>query len=155
MANEKIEFDFTEIFKDERIGFLSTIHAETGAIQQNAVSWIHGYKSNVLRIAVGTKAQMVTNIESNPNVNVSFFYDKKVVSFQAEANIITKKIPGVPFPLTLIELETDELHDIMFYGAEITQEPVYDKTYNEKAAKKLDVQVYEGMALDYEEVSSS
>ena len=61
MANEKIEFDFTEIFKDERIGFLSTVHTETGAIQQNVVSWIHGYKSNVLRIAVGTKSQIVTN----------------------------------------------------------------------------------------------
>ena len=40
MANEKMEFDFTEIFKDERMGFLSTIHKESGAIQQNAVSWI-------------------------------------------------------------------------------------------------------------------
>ena len=30
MANEKIEFDFTEIFKDERIGFLSTIHKDSG-----------------------------------------------------------------------------------------------------------------------------
>ncbi len=154
MANEKIEFDFTEIFKDERIGFLSTVHTETGAIQQNVVSWIHGYKSNVLRIAVGTKSQIVTNIEENSNVNFSFFYEKSVVSFQAKANIVTKKIPGVPFPLTLIELETDELHDIMFYGAEITQTPVYEKTYNVKAAEKLDVQVYEGMALDFEEVSS-
>ncbi len=154
MANEKIEFDFTEIFKDERMGFLSTVHAETGAVQQNAVSWIHGHKPNVLRIAVGSKAQIVTNIEANRNINFSFFYNKSVVSFQAEANIITKKIPGVPFPLTLIELETDELHNIMFYGAEITQEPVYAKTYNVKAAEKLDVQVYEGMALDFEEITS-
>lgn len=45
-------------------------------------------------------------------------------------------MPGVPFPLTLIELSTDELHDIMFYGAEIAQEPVYKKTYNIEAAKK-------------------
>ena len=56
--------------------------------------------------------------------------------------------------MTLIELETDELYDIMFYGAEITQEPVYEKTYNIKAAKKLDEQVYEGMALEFEEVTS-
>jgi Pyridoxamine 5'-phosphate oxidase len=154
MAQEKIEFDFTEIFKEERIGFLSTIHKETGAIQQNAVSWIHGYKPNVLRIAVGSKAQIVTNIESNENVNFSFFYKKTIVSFQSKGKIVTKNIPGVPFPLTLIELATDHLHDIMFYGAEITQEPVYEKTYNIEAAKKLDVQVYEGMALDFEEVTS-
>ena len=154
MAKDKIEFDFTEIFKEERMGFLSTIHSDTGSIQQNAVSWIHGHKPNVLRIAVGSKAQIVTNIEANPNVNFTFFYNKSVVSFQSKGNIVTKNIPGVPFPLTLIELETDELHDIMFYGAEISQEPVYEKTYNVKAAQKLDVQVYEGMGLDLEEVTS-
>ena len=154
MAKEKIKFDFTEIFKDERIGFLSTIHKETGAIQQNVISWIHGHKPNVLRLAVGSNAQIVTNIEANPNVNFTFFYEKSIVSFQSKGNIVTKNIPGVPFPLTLMELKTDELHDIMFYGAEITQEPVYEKTYNVKAAEKLDVQVYEGMALDFEEVTS-
>jgi hypothetical protein len=154
MANEKIEFDFTEIFKDERIGFLSTIHKDSGAIQQNAISWISGYKPNVLRIAVGSKAQIVTNIESNENVNFAFFYRKSIFSFQSKGKIVTKNIPEVPFPLALIELETDELHDIMFYGAEITQEPVYEKTYNIKAAKKLDEQVYEGMALNFEEVTS-
>jgi Pyridoxamine 5'-phosphate oxidase len=154
MVNEKVEFDFTEIFKDERIGFLSTIHKDSGAIQQNAISWIHGYKPNVLRIAVGSKAQIVTNIESNENVNFAFFYRKSIFSFQSKGKIVTKNIPGVPFPLTLIELETDELHDIMFYGAEITQEPVYEKTYNIKAAKKLDEQVYEGMALEFEGVTS-
>src|SRR3954452_19141716 len=154
MANEKVEFDFTEIFKDERIGFLSTIHKDSGAIQQNAISWIHGYKPNVLRIAVGSKAQIVTNIESNENVNFAFFYRKSIFSFQSKGKIVTKNIPEVPFPLALIELETDELHDIMFYGAEISQEPVYEKTYNIKAAKKLDEQVYEGMALDFEAVTS-
>lgn len=154
MAKEKIEFDFTEIFEAERIGFLSTIHKETGSIQQNAVSWIKGYKPNVLRIAIGSKTQIVSNIEANANVNFSFFYNKSIVSFQSKANIITKKIPGVPFPLTLIEIETDELYDIMFYGAEVTQEPVYEKNYNVKAAKKLDDQVYQGMSLDFEEITS-
>ena len=42
----------------------------------------------------------------------------------------------------------------MFYGAEITQEPIYEKTYNIKAAKKLDEQVYQGMALDFEGITS-
>ena len=84
MAKDKIEFDFTEVFKEERMGFLSTIHSETGSIQQNAVSWIHGHKPNVLRIAVGSKAQIVTNIEANPNVNFTFFYNKSVVSFQVK-----------------------------------------------------------------------
>ena len=88
MANEKIEFDFTEIFKDERIGFLSTIHKESGAIQQNAVSWIHGYKPHVLRIAVGSKAQIVANIESNENVNFVFFYKNQSFPFKVKEKLL-------------------------------------------------------------------
>lgn len=149
MAN--IQFDFTEIFAEERIGFLSTIHQDTGAIQQNAVSWIYAYQPNVLRVAVSTKAQIVSNIEANENVNFSFFYGKSIVSFQTKGKIVTKSMPGVPFPLTLIELEANDLHDIMFYGAEITQEPIYQKTYNIEAAKKLDKQVYQAMAINDEE----
>lgn len=150
----KIQFDLTEIFSAERIGFLTTIHNETGAIQQNAVSWIYADKPNVLRVAVSTKAQIVTNIEANENVNFSFFYNKSIYSFQSKGKIVTKNIQGVPFSLTLIELEANELHDIMFYGAEISQEPKYEKTYNIKAAKKLDEQVYQGMAMNYEEFVS-
>lgn len=143
-----IQFDFTQIFAEERIGFLSTIHKDSGAIQQNAVSWIYGYQPNVLRVAVSTKSQLVSNLESNTNVTFSFFYNKSIVAFQNKAKIITKNMPGIPFPLTLIELVADELHDIMFYGAEIAQEPTYHKTYNIEAAKKLDEQVYQSMAIN-------
>ncbi len=146
------EFDFSQIFADGRIAFLSTIHAETGAVQQNVVSWIHGYKPNVVRIAASTKSQLVSNIEANPHVNFSFFYEKTVVSVQSQAKILTKQLPGAPFALTVIEIEANELHDIMFYGAEIAQAPAYLKTYNNKAAQKLDEQVYAGLELDYEAV---
>ncbi len=146
-------FDFTEIFSSERMAFLSTIHHETGTIQQNVVSWITGYKPHVLRIAVSAKSDIVQNIERNPNVTCSFFYNKSVASFRGLARIVTRKMPGVPMPLALLELETSELHDIMFYGAEISREPAYSKTYNEAAAKKLDQQVYAAMALSHEELT--
>jgi hypothetical protein len=147
------EFDFTQIFIDERLGFLSTISKDSAEIQQNVVSWIYGYKPDTLRIAVSSKSDIVSNLESNSNANFAFFYNHSIASFRSKANIVTKKMPGIPMPLTLIELQTNELHDIMFYGAEISQEPVYRKTYNAEAAKKLDKQVYESMALSTEEIS--
>jgi hypothetical protein len=147
---KEIQFDLTKIFERDHIGFLSTIHKDSGAIQQNVVSWIHPFKANVLRIAVAAKSQIVTNIEENDHINFSFFYEKSIVSSQSKAKIITKKIPEVPFPLALIEFAVNELHDIMFYGAEIAHEPIHLKTYNNEAAKKLDIQVYQGMALNYE-----
>lgn len=148
-------FDFTEIFGSERLAFLSTIEKETGTIQQNVVSWISGIQPHVIRVAVSAKSDIVKNIEHNPNVTFSFFYNKSIVSFRCMAKILTRKMPGVPMPLALLELETDELHDIMFYGAEISQEPQYSKTYNIAAAKKLDQQVYAAMSLNEEELIES
>lgn len=145
------DFDLTHIFAEERLGFLSTIKKDAGTIQQNAVSWIYACKPNVLRVAVSTKSEIVSNVEFNEHVTFSFFFHKSIAAFRSQAKIVTKKMPGVPFPLTIIELQADELHDIMFFGAEISQEPVYQKTYNIDAAKKLDKQVYDSIALDYAE----
>lgn len=66
------EFDLTRIFADERLGFLSTIKKDTGTIQQNAVSWIYACRPNVLRVAVSSKSEIVSNIEFNENVTFSF-----------------------------------------------------------------------------------
>ena len=55
MAKEKMEFNFTEVFKEERMGFLWTIHSDTGSIQQNAVSWIETQSCNVLCIGILNK----------------------------------------------------------------------------------------------------
>lgn len=144
------EFDFEQIFANEKIAFLSTYNKETRRINKNVISWIQGASPTVLRFAVSTKSEIVSNIETHPSVSFSFFYDKKIVAFQADASIVTKQMADVPFPLTLIELETKQLEDIMFYGAEISQEPVFEKTYNLAAAKKLDGQVYASMALPYD-----
>ncbi|MEB3100857.1 pyridoxamine 5'-phosphate oxidase family protein [Ferviditalea candida] len=143
------DFDFGQIFNEERIGLLTTYNKQSGKIHQNAVSWIKGASAHKLRIAVSTKSDIVTNIEEHPQVTLSFFYDQKVIAFQSEAKLLTKQMEAVPFPLTLIEVETEQLQDIMFYGAAISQEPAYVKTYNLEAAKKLDQQVYASMALSY------
>lgn len=149
------EFDFTQIFAKERIGFLSTIDKISGDIQLNAVSWIYAYQPKILRIAVSTKSQIVKNVETHGQVNFSFFYEKAILSFQSKSKIITKEMSGVPFPLTIIEIEAVELHDIMFYGSEIIQEPIFQKTYKIEVAKKLDEQVYQSMALNYVNVEAT
>ena len=38
-----------------------------------------------------------------------------------------------------------EVRDVMFYGAKLAIEPTYEKTYDLRAAKKLDNQVLVGM----------
>ncbi|SDP16734.1 Pyridoxamine 5'-phosphate oxidase [Paenibacillus sp. yr247] len=147
MGQEKTILNFKDIFEKERMGFLTTFNKLTGNIHHNVVSWIAGVNQDTLRIAVSSKSDIVSNIESHPNVSFSFFFDEKVMAFQCEAIILTKEMKEVPFPLTLIELSAQQTEDIMFYGARISQEPVFEKTYNLKAAKQLDMQVYDSMMM--------
>ncbi len=55
--------------------------------------------------------------------------------------ILTDRMEGIPLKLTVIEVNVQEVRDVMFYGAEIATELTYEKTYDVRAAKKLDNQV--------------
>lgn len=63
-------------------------------------------------------------------------------SINGKANILQLAMEGVPLKLAKIEVDIEHVFESMFWGAKIVQEPVYEKTYNEKKAKELDEQVY-------------
>lgn len=47
--------------------------------------------------------------------------------------------------MAIIEIEVEDLRDITFYGAQITQNPQFIKTYKESLIKKLDNEVKEAV----------
>ena len=47
----------------------------------------------------------------------------------------------VPLKLAMVEITIEAVRDVMFYGSRISVEPQYEKTYDKKAAAKLDNQV--------------
>ena len=56
-----------------------------------------------------------------------------------------ERLSEVPLKLGLVEFKINEVRDVMFYGSKIVTEPQYDKTYDKKAAAKLDKQVMDAM----------
>ncbi|MFB7140558.1 pyridoxamine 5'-phosphate oxidase family protein [Gottfriedia sp. NPDC056225] len=136
------------LFEDcnkEKIVFLSTFNTEKNVPIMNAISWFTALDEKTIRFAVDQRSAILSNIEAVSGVSFSLFSNETVYNISGNATILTKQMPGIPLKLACIEVEINEVKNILFYGSKITAEPEYAKTYDERAAKKLDVAVLNGL----------
>ncbi|WP_088067789.1 PNPOx family protein [Gottfriedia luciferensis] len=148
MANSIEKTLSPALFEDcnkEKIVFLSTFSSEKNVPIMNAISWIVALDDKTIRFAVDQRSLILANIEEVKGVSLSLFSSETVFNISGNASILTKQMPGIPLKLACIEVEINEVKNIMFYGSKITTEPEYAKTYDERAAKKLDVAVLNGL----------
>ncbi len=129
----------------QKLVLLSTVDADTGAPQQHAISWIYAVDANTLRFAVDTRSRIVSNIVRNADVAISVFAAGSLFSVMGQAHVVLDLLPEVPLKLTCLDVRVQSVKDIMYYGSRISSEPVCEKTYDERAAHKLDAQVFESM----------
>lgn len=127
--------------QEERLVSISTVDFETGAPNVSAVSWIYAPVETTLFLAVNNQSRIVRNIEENRNVVVTLYANESIYAIHTEASITEREVKGLPLKLALVELQIKEVRDVMFYGAKISSEPRFEKTYDKVAAKKLDTQV--------------
>jgi hypothetical protein len=135
---------FTALQNDSLV-LLSTIDAETGAPSTTAVSWIYATEPGRLRFAVDQRSRIVANIRNNALVNVTVFAEGSVHAIYGSAQIIVDALEAVPFKLTCVDIVISAVRDAMFYGSRISVTPEYEKTYDKRAAEKLDGQVFDAM----------
>lgn len=129
----------------ETFVLLHTIDAETGSPTTNAISWIFAPNPSVLRFAVDGRSRLVANLKNNPSVAVTLFAGGTVQAVYGTASVVTDAMEGVPFRLVCFDIAISAVRDAMFYGARLTALPEYEKTYDKRAADKLDGQVFEAM----------
>lgn len=129
----------------ETLVLLNTIDAETGAPTMNAISWVYALDGKTIRFALDGRSRLIANIKANPNVTLSFFAGNQFLAVYGTARVVTEKMEDVPFKLACIEVDVREVRDAMFYGARISALPEYEKTYDQRAADKLDGQVFEAL----------
>ena len=125
-------------FNEERLVLVSSVNAGNQSPNMNAISWFIALDEETVRFAVDQRSWIVSNIEKNELVSCSLFANETIYSITGKATILTSKLPDIPLKLACIEVKVDEVKNIMFYGSKISVEPGYVKTYDEKAAKKLD-----------------
>lgn len=131
--------------QEEHYVTISSIDAETGAPSVNAISWIYADSGKLLRMAVDPRSSLVKNIKKNPLVAVTLIAGGSTYAVNGKAEVSAARMNEVPLKLSKIELQVHEVRDVMFYGARLTAEPKFEKTYDQEAAEKLDQQVMDAL----------
>ncbi|WP_159883898.1 pyridoxamine 5'-phosphate oxidase family protein [Paenibacillus puerhi] len=134
-----------EQLQKEALTLLSTIDHEQGAPAMNAVSWLFAKDASTIRFAVDQRSRIVTNIKANPLVTLTYIGAGTVHAIYGKGRLVTDALEEVPFKLACFDVEITEVRDAMFYGARIAVQPEYEKTYDKRAAEKLDTQVFSAM----------
>lgn len=141
----KLSPELFEHLQGEQLVLLGTVDAESNAPSVNAISWVKSLSEEKIRFTVTNNSRIVANIQANPNVVMTVVGLETVYSINGKANILENAMADVPLKLAKIEVDIEHVFESMFWGAKIVQEPVYEKTYNEKKAKELDEQVYSAL----------
>ena len=141
MEPELIE-PLLKALQEDRLVSLCTVDFESGGPNVSAISWIYAQNSTTIHLAVDSTSRIIKNVEQNDKVVVTVHANESVYSIHAIAIVKESQIENVPLRLSLIELSITAVRDVMFYGAKLKTEPMYEKTYDKNAAQKLDEQIY-------------
>lgn len=129
----------------ENFVLLHTVDAESGGPTSSAISWIYAVDRGKLRFALDGRSRLIANLQANPEISITLFGGGSVHAVYGRASVVAGKLEGVPFPLACIDIEVSAVRDAMFYGARLSVQPEYEKTYDKRAADRLDGQVFEAM----------
>lgn len=134
-----------DFLQRERFVTIATVDFETGGPNVSAISWVYAPDQNHIVFAVDNRSRIVQNIKKSPFVVMNVIANESTYSIYGVAEIKKEKIENVPLKLALVELKINEVRDVMFYGAKISTEPKYEKTYDIEAAARLDRQVMDAI----------
>ncbi|ABS22888.1 pyridoxamine 5'-phosphate oxidase family protein [Bacillus cytotoxicus] len=141
----KLSESLIRILRRENIVTVATVDFEKKIPNVSAISWVYAMSEESIRFAVDQRSRIVENLRHNTGIVLTIMANESVFSISGEAKFITEKMEGIPLKLTVIEVAIQEVRDVMFYGARLATEPTFEKTYDLRAAKKLDNQVLTGM----------
>ncbi|KMJ58489.1 hypothetical protein AB685_11440 [Bacillus sp. LL01] len=125
----------------EKLVTISTVDHETGGPNVSAISWLYAPDEKTILLAVNASSRIVKNVVHNSELVVNLMANDSVYAIHSKATVKVDKMEEVPLKLSLLHLGVKEVRDVMFYGAKLSVEPKFEKTYDIEAAKKLDHQV--------------
>ena len=148
MANQvetKLTEELLPLLKKEHYVTVATVDHETGGTNVNAISWVYAKDEKAVRFSVDNRSRIVDNLRKQPLITLTLIGAGSTYAIAGEAKVVSEKMEDVPLKLALVEVNVSEVRDVMFYGARITTEPKYEKTYDKDAAAKLDKQVMDAI----------
>lgn len=130
--------ELLSILKKEQYVLLSTIDHETKGPNVSAISWLYAVDNRTIVFAVDLKSRIVKNIQDNNQVSITLIGNESTYSISGATIIDQESMKSLPLKLAKVTLSIKEVRDVMFYGAKVSVEPAYEKTYDPEAAAKLD-----------------
>ncbi|MDP4550715.1 pyridoxamine 5'-phosphate oxidase family protein [Alkalihalobacillus macyae] len=137
--------ELVTFLEGEKLVMLATIDHESDTPNVSAISWVKSVGKGNVRFSVTTNSRTVQNVKKHSGVVLTVIGLETVYSIQGQATILEEAMAGVSLKLAKINVEIDQVMETMFWGAKITTEPEYEKTYNKKKAEELDEEVYKAL----------
>ena len=132
-------------FKNETFVLLSTVDVESGGPTSTAISWIYAENASTFRVAIDHRSRLVDNLMQNPQVTVTVFGDEQVSAIGGRAEVRQNPMNDVPFEMCCFDIHVEFVRSALFHGIQLASSPEYVKIYDERAAEKLDEQVFAAM----------
>jgi predicted pyridoxine 5'-phosphate oxidase superfamily flavin-nucleotide-binding protein len=133
--------ELVEYLQGEKLVLLSTVDLDGGPHVQ-AVSWLVATSREEIRLALDPRSRASDNIRRNNTVALAVLGLGSCFVIRGTAAVDTENLPGVSLKMVQVTIRVHEVRDAMFYGARLTVEPAYKKTYDPKLVEKYDQQVY-------------
>ncbi len=137
MANKKI----SEILKDLTPAVVAT--DENGKPYTTFITWLIAKDDNTLRFAANKDSRTIKNIQNNPNVAIEVFDKDTALSIQGKAKIIKAEIEDIPFPVSVVEVNVENVTDNLFPGGTVEGQIPFKHTGDIQKAEELDQKVLE------------
>jgi predicted pyridoxine 5'-phosphate oxidase superfamily flavin-nucleotide-binding protein len=134
--------ELLNFLQGEKLLLLHTTDHETGVPNVAAISWALAIGPKLIRFAIDPRSRVVANINKDPRISLAVIGPESTYSISGTAKSDTENLQGVALKMIKVDITVDEVRDIMFYGAKLSTEPAYVKTYDPKLAEKYDSEVY-------------
>lgn len=134
--------ELVNFLQGEKLLLLHSTDHETGVPNVAAISWALAINPKLIRFAIDPRSRVVANIHKDSRISLVVLGPESTYSISGRAKADTENLQGVALKMIKVEIAVDEVRDIMFYGAKLSAEPSYVKTYDPKLAEKYDSEVY-------------
>ncbi len=105
------------------------------------ITWIYPTDERTLRLAISSKALSSENIRKTGKLVVQLFAPDKSLTCYGSAREIVEKIEGIPFDVSVFEMEIERVENSLFPGSTITGIIPFAHTGNVHKMAELDAKV--------------
>ena len=109
------------------------------------ITWLIAKDEKTIRFAVNKDSLTANNIKENPYVSIEVFGDGIACSISGSAKIIKDEIETISFPVSVIEVNVENVVDNLFPGGTVTGEIPFKHTGDIEKAEDLDNKVLEAL----------